>query len=119
MERVILDMILIHLLPVPVKRVPVPGSFFGGTNIGLALYGVGRKKVKIADAKTTIARTGYAPEGVPPVGHRTPLPVLIDDTPARFEIVYAAAGSENAIFGVPYETLVEMTGGRVADVAKG
>lgn len=83
-----------------------------------ALYGVGRKKVKIADAKTTIATTGYAPGGVPPVGHRTELPVLIDETLARFETVYAAAGSENAIFAVPYEALVQVTGGRVADVAK-
>ncbi|MFO8091086.1 MAG: hypothetical protein R6U13_14700 [Desulfatiglandaceae bacterium] len=36
----------------------------------------------------------------------------------RFEMVYAAAGSENSILAVPYETLVEMTGGSVADVAK-
>lgn len=83
-----------------------------------ALYGVGRKKVKIADAETTMARTGYAPGGVPPVGHRTPIPVLIDETLARFEMVYAAAGSENSILAVPYETLVEMTGGSIADVAK-
>lgn len=33
-----------------------------------ALYGVGRKKVKIADAETTMAETGYAPGGVPPGG---------------------------------------------------
>jgi prolyl-tRNA editing enzyme YbaK/EbsC (Cys-tRNA(Pro) deacylase) len=83
-----------------------------------ALYGVGRKKVKIADAETTIATTGYGPGGVPPVGHRRALPVWIDETLARFEIVYAAAGSENAIFAVPYETLVEITGGSVGDVAK-
>jgi Cys-tRNA(Pro) deacylase len=83
-----------------------------------ALYGVGRKKVKIADAKTTITATGYAPGGVPPVGHRSTLPVLIDETLARFETVYAAAGTENAIFAVPYEALVQVTGGRVVDVAK-
>jgi prolyl-tRNA editing enzyme YbaK/EbsC (Cys-tRNA(Pro) deacylase) len=83
-----------------------------------ALYGVGRKKVKIADAETTIATTGYGPGGVPPVGHRRALPVWIDETLARFEIVYAAAGSEKDIFAVPYETLVEVTGGRVADLAK-
>jgi hypothetical protein len=53
-----------------------------------ALYGVGRKKVRIADAETTIAQKGYTPEGVSSVGHRTPLPVLIDETLARVEIVY-------------------------------
>ena len=79
---------------------------------------MGRKKVQIADAETTIARTGYAPGGVPPVGHRTALPVLIDESLSRFEVVYAAAGSAKAIFAVPHETLVEVTGGRVADVGK-
>ncbi len=83
-----------------------------------ALCGVGRKKVRIADAETTVAETGYAPGGVPPVGHRRALPVWIDETLSRFETVYAAAGEENAIFAVPYETLVEVTGGRVADLAK-
>jgi Cys-tRNA(Pro) deacylase len=82
------------------------------------LYDVGRKKVKIADAETTIGRTGYAPGGVPPIGHRTHLPVLIDQTLARFETVYAAAGSANSIFSMPFETLVSITNGRIADVAK-
>jgi Cys-tRNA(Pro) deacylase len=82
------------------------------------LYDVGRKKVKIADAETTIGWTGYAPGGVPPIGHRTHLPVLIDQTLARFETVYAAAGSANSIFSMPFETLVSITNGRIADVAK-
>jgi Cys-tRNA(Pro) deacylase len=82
------------------------------------LYDVGRKKVKIADAETTIGRTGYAPGGVPPIGHRTHLPVLIDQTLARFETVYAAAGSANSICSMPFETLVSITNGRIADVAK-
>src|SRR5437867_3241930 len=62
-----------------------------------ALYDVGRKKVRIADADTTVAITGYAPGGVPPIGHRTVLPILIDQTLRRFEVVYAAAGSPNTI----------------------
>jgi Cys-tRNA(Pro) deacylase len=70
-----------------------------------ALYDVGRKKVKIADAQTTLQTTGYLPGGVPPVGHLNPLPVLIDDTLSRFDLVYAAAGSPNAIFPIPFKTL--------------
>lgn len=82
------------------------------------LHEVSRKKVKIADAQTTVEATGYAPGGVPPVGHASDLPIYIDDTLSRFEQVYAAAGSPNAIFPVPYETLVEITGGKVVDLAK-
>jgi prolyl-tRNA editing enzyme YbaK/EbsC (Cys-tRNA(Pro) deacylase) len=83
-----------------------------------AMYGVGRKKVKIADAETTIRETGYAPGGVPPVGHIKELPILIDEMLGRFEIVYGAAGSPYAIFPIPYDTLIEVTGGKVVDVAK-
>jgi prolyl-tRNA editing enzyme YbaK/EbsC (Cys-tRNA(Pro) deacylase) len=80
------------------------------------LYGVSRKKVKIADAETTIQATGYAPGGVPPVGHVQPLPVLIDSTLGRFKIIYGAAGSPHAIFPVPFEELIRITGGQVVDV---
>jgi Cys-tRNA(Pro) deacylase len=83
-----------------------------------ALYGVGRKKVRIADEATTIAATGYAPGGVPPLGHVAELPIIIDETLSRFETVYAAAGSPNAIFPVAFETLVEVSGGQVADIVK-
>lgn len=83
-----------------------------------ALYNTGRKKVKIADFETTVRITGYAPGGVPPVGHAQPLPIVIDSSLGRYEVVYAAAGSPNSIFPVPFETLVEITGGRVEDVAK-
>ncbi len=82
------------------------------------LFGVGRKKVKIADAATTLAVTGYEIGGVPPIGHRTALPILIDATLQRFEVVYGAAGSPNAIFPIPFTTLVAVTAGRVVDIAK-
>lgn len=83
-----------------------------------ALRGVSRKKVKMATAEQSIAVTGYAPGGVPPVGHRTRLPVYIDDMLARYEMVYAAAGSSSAIFPIPFKTLVAITGGVVADLAR-
>lgn len=83
-----------------------------------ALYGVGRKKVRIADAETTLRATGYAPGGVAPVGHPQPLPILIDATFERYEVVYAAAGSPNAIFPIPLPTLIQITGGRLVDIAK-
>lgn len=83
-----------------------------------ALHGVGRKKVRIAPAEDAIAWTGYAPGGVPPVGHRNPLPVLIDQTLTRFTTVYAAAGSANTIFPITPDGLVSITGGRVVDVSR-
>ena len=37
---------------------------------------------------------------------------------SRFALVYAAAGSPNAIFPIPYQMLVDITGGQVVDIAK-
>jgi prolyl-tRNA editing enzyme YbaK/EbsC (Cys-tRNA(Pro) deacylase) len=76
----------------------------------------GAAEVKIADAETVRSATGFAVGGVPPVGHRDELPVVIDRSLSRFETVYAAAGHPHAVFPIPYARLVEVTRGRVADV---
>ncbi len=83
-----------------------------------ALRGVSRKKVKIATPEQCVEAVGYPPGSVPPVGHKNKVPIYIDDSLARYEIVYAAAGAPNAIFPIPYETLVKATGGQVVDIAK-
>ena len=83
-----------------------------------ALYGVSEGKVRIADAETVRRVTGFAIGGVPPVGHVTPLPTLIDVSLGRFEVVHAAAGSPRANFPIRYETLVEITRGRVVDLSQ-
>jgi len=76
------------------------------------------RKVKIADADTVRAETGFAIGGVPPVGHHTPLPTIIDRSLGRFEIVYAAAGSPRAVFPITYDMLLQVTAGQVADVTE-
>ncbi len=73
--------------------------------------------MKLADAEAVRSTTGFAIGGVPPVGHSDGLPVIIDQSLARFETVYAAAGHPHAVFPIPFARLVEATGGRVADVA--
>ncbi|MBZ0315135.1 MAG: YbaK/EbsC family protein [Anaerolineae bacterium] len=81
-----------------------------------AMYAVSRKKVKVATTEECVTIVGYAPGGVPPVGHRSHVPIVIDQTLGRYEMVYAAAGAPNAIFPIPYPQLVDITGGQVADV---
>jgi prolyl-tRNA editing enzyme YbaK/EbsC (Cys-tRNA(Pro) deacylase) len=77
-------------------------------------YGVGRKKVKLADAATALAVTGFAVGGVAPIGHTQPLPVVIDQALARYETVWAAAGAQHAVFPIAYQQLSTITAGRVA-----
>jgi Cys-tRNA(Pro) deacylase len=76
------------------------------------------EKVKIADADTVRAETGFAIGGVPPVGHHAPLPTIIDRSLGRFETVYAAAGSPHAVFPIAYDMLLQISAGQVVDVTE-
>jgi Cys-tRNA(Pro) deacylase len=82
------------------------------------LYGVSKRKCRIADPETVLRVTGFAVGGVAPVGHLEPLTTLIDASLARFEMVYAAAGTANSIFPISYQALVEVTSGQVHDLTK-
>jgi prolyl-tRNA editing enzyme YbaK/EbsC (Cys-tRNA(Pro) deacylase) len=78
------------------------------------VYGVGRKKVKLADAATAFVLTGFEVGGVAPVGHAQALPVVIDQALSRFETIWASAGAHQAVFPITYQQLIEITSGRVA-----
>lgn len=83
------------------------------------LLEVGRKKVKLAKPDQCIELFGYAPGGVPPVGHRTEtIRTYLDTTLKAYDRVYAAAGSANINFGLTPAQLEMITDGTWADVAK-
>jgi len=87
---------------------------------------VDEKKVKAllggplgkAEADFVRAQTGYAVGGVPPVAHTNRPVVFIDRALEGFPEIWAAAGTPNAVFRLTPAELLEITGGRVADVAQ-
>src|SRR3982751_6173833 len=82
-----------------------------------ALLGVSRKQIKFATPEQCIDLLGYAPGGVPPLGHRTqPRAVYLDDSLKRYEQIYPAGGASNAIFGVTLDQLATITGGTFVDI---
>ena len=68
------------------------------------------------DADFVRAETGFAIGGIPPFGHDVPLVPYIDADLLRFETVWAAAGTPNAVFEVDPAKLRDATGGVVIDV---
>jgi prolyl-tRNA editing enzyme YbaK/EbsC (Cys-tRNA(Pro) deacylase) len=80
--------------------------------------GLSKRRLRIAQPAEVLEQTGFEVGGVPPVGHEKPLPTLIDSTLTRFDVVWAAAGSAHAVFPIAYQKLVEVTGGRVMDLAQ-
>lgn len=72
--------------------------------------------VSRADAELVRRATGYGIGGVPPVGHAQRLAIVLDEDLLGFDVVWAAAGTPNAVFPIAPAELVRVTDGRVADV---
>ncbi len=83
-----------------------------------AAFGLSKRRLRIAQPAEVLEHTGFEVGGVPPVGHGKPLKTLIDRTLSRFDRVWAAAGSANAVFPIPYERLLSVTGGEVMDLVE-
>jgi prolyl-tRNA editing enzyme YbaK/EbsC (Cys-tRNA(Pro) deacylase) len=60
--------------------------------------------------------TGYAIGGIPPIGHKTTLKTYIDEDLLKFETVWAAAGTPNAVFQITPQDLVKISSGQVVNV---
>jgi prolyl-tRNA editing enzyme YbaK/EbsC (Cys-tRNA(Pro) deacylase) len=83
-----------------------------------AALGLSKKRLRIAQPAEVLDRTGFEVGGVPPVGHMAMVRTVIDRTLSRFDVVWAAAGSPNAVFPIAYSHLVAITGGEVMDLVE-
>jgi Cys-tRNA(Pro) deacylase len=73
-------------------------------------------KITRADADAVRQATGFPIGGVPPTGHATSLRTVIDDDLMTFDVIWAAAGTPNAVFETTPADLLAMTKGQVADI---
>jgi Cys-tRNA(Pro) deacylase len=79
---------------------------------------LGARKVRFATPEQVIVVGGYAIGGVPPVGHRSRLRTVMDRALLGHDVVYAAAGASNAVFGVPPAELRSMTDASLTDATE-
>lgn len=77
----------------------------------------GGKRLGRADAEFVKASTGFSIGGVAPLGHATPVVVLLDQSLFRFEELWAAAGHPHAVFRLSPQALESLTDAPVADLA--
>ena len=56
--------------------------------------------------------------GAPPLGYPQPLRAVLDEDMFRYEVVWAAAGTDHAFFPVEPDRLMRLTGGSAASVKK-
>ena len=57
-------------------------------------FNVGKKRIKLAPAEVVLELLGYPAGGVPPFGHRTDLPVILDAS-----VVATGAAHDGVIYG--------------------
>jgi prolyl-tRNA editing enzyme YbaK/EbsC (Cys-tRNA(Pro) deacylase) len=74
------------------------------------------EEIKFAPASFVRDQTGFAIGGVSPYGLKKELPILIDEDLLKYKIIWAAAGSHNAVFSITPQELISSTGGRVISV---
>lgn len=71
------------------------------------------EKFRRADADFVRSVTGYAIGGVPPVGHLQPMNTYIDEDLMQYDVIWAAAGTDHAVFRLTPAQLQTVTGGSV------
>jgi prolyl-tRNA editing enzyme YbaK/EbsC (Cys-tRNA(Pro) deacylase) len=59
-----------------------------------------------ATAEEARRATGFAIGGIPPLGHDSELPTIIDESLRRFERVWCAAGTPHAVFEIRLDELL-------------
>lgn len=78
---------------------------------------LGGERARMADAEVVRSATGYAIGGVSPFDLPGELPILIDDSLMRYDILFPAAGTPSSMVRMEREELVGLTGGRVARIS--
>ena len=78
----------------------------------------GAADVRRATAREANELTGFVIGGIPPIGHSRPIRVIMDPDLGRFPVVWAAAGTDQAVFPVPPGTLRTLANATVAPITE-
>ncbi|MFZ0242216.1 MAG: YbaK/EbsC family protein [Desulfobacterales bacterium] len=85
----------------------------------LAMFlGVGRKRVRFADADQALAMTGYVVGSMPPFGHLQALRTLVAPAIPRLDLVYGGGGDIDAMLRLRPAELLRVTASQVFDISE-
>jgi prolyl-tRNA editing enzyme YbaK/EbsC (Cys-tRNA(Pro) deacylase) len=80
------------------------------------ISGYAEESISRADADFVRSVTGFAIGGVPPIGHNEKMDTYLDEDLMQYLVVWAAAGTPNAIFELTPTDLQKITGGKIVQV---
>jgi len=72
--------------------------------------------LKLASPATVVGATGFEVGGVPPIGHLSAVPVVVDRRVLEHDLVYGGGGDEEHMLEIAPADIVRLTGAVVADV---
>jgi Cys-tRNA(Pro)/Cys-tRNA(Cys) deacylase len=79
---------------------------------------VGGKRAEMADPAVASRRTGYVVGGISPIGQKTPLPIVVDESAILCETVLVSGGRRGLDLELAPDDLVAITRGRYAPIAR-
>jgi prolyl-tRNA editing enzyme YbaK/EbsC (Cys-tRNA(Pro) deacylase) len=97
------------------KAVLVLASGVNRVNEKLISQHIGEEITK-ADADFAREITGFAIGGIPPIGHKQPIETYIDEDLLKYEELWAAAGTPNAVFSLHSNVIQSLTQGKIISV---
>ena len=85
-------------------------------------FGVGKKRVNLAGAETVLETLGYPAGGVPPFGHATAEPALVDagiaGLDARYDgVIFGGGGDDRTMMRLTVAELLRVTGAELVEVS--
>lgn len=75
------------------------------------------QRVRMANPDEVMEITGFQIGGVCPFALKREVPIYLDESLLRYELVYAAAGTANTALPIRFQELIQVTGGQACKVS--
>lgn len=95
--------------------VPVSGTL----DLKALAAAVGSRKAEMADPKLAERKTGYVLGGISPIGQKTRITTVLDETAELFDTIYVSGGRRGFDIELAPSDLIRATEAIVAPIARG
>jgi len=79
---------------------------------------LGGKRAEMADPSVAERKTGYVVGGISPIGQKTALPTVLDETAILAETIFVSGGRRGLDLELAPDDLLSVTDGRYAPIAR-